>query len=171
MPAFACRPGILTEPCDTTQVSLSGCDFSCFNLAYTFFLAKFILRSYFFRDARASSADERLRITTSILKRMTQALVRVSGTLWSPKEIDVRLHTLIDLVNACPSRLAKWQESAAFEGARSGLAHLGAHRPDISTTEVATTAPEGCEPADFFEGVAELARQVGADCDLDKLME
>lgn len=45
------------------------------------------------------------------------------------------------------------------------------HRHEPPSTIVSPLVPEGCEPADFFEEVAELARQVATDYDLEKLIE
>jgi hypothetical protein len=116
----------------------------------------------------SSSIDERLRDTAAVLKRMSQALVRVASMLWPPEEIGVRLNPLIGLVGTYPTQLAKWQESAAFEGARSVLAAL---HPGINTSKFVNTILPGSTPSDFFEEVAELARQVACGCDLDVLIE
>lgn len=87
--------------------------------------------------------------------------------LWSPDRIDVRLSALIERVGETPSRLTVLQEAAAFEGAQIVHARPKAGRPDICTTEVATSVPEDCQLSDFFEEVKEFAKLVAADCDLD----
>lgn len=91
---------------------------------------------------------------------MTQALVRVAGTLWPQEETDVSLNALINLVNACPGQLERWQESAVLEGARSVLSRLNMLQPVIDTMEVTTTIPPDVQPGDFFEKVAVLARRL-----------
>lgn len=118
-----------------------------------------------------ASVEERLSITVSLLQRMVQALVRVSGSMWSPDGIDVRLHALIDLVSEAPSHLTLLQESTAFEGARIVLVRLKAYRLDICTTEDTTTIPECCQLADFIEEVKEVAKLMAANCDLDVRVE
>lgn len=100
-----------------------------------------------------------------------QALVQVSGMMWIPGGVDVRLHSLIDLVMVAPSHMTVLQEAAAFEGALIMLARLKASHPDISTVQVATSVPEDCQQSNFFEEVKGFAKLMAADCDLDVNIE
>lgn len=116
-------------------------------------------------------AKETLNFMSPLLQWMSQALVWISGTMWIPGGIDVRVGALVDLMMTGPSCMTVLLEATTIEGARIALAWLKASHPVISTWQVATSVPKDCQLADFFEEVKGFAKLMATDCDLDVNIE